>query len=158
MSDNPEDLMSNLDLDLTDISGEISQTPPLTSEGIHLESPEVAAAIAVIEKELTPEQLEEKEWQEVVNRLSAACEKNQQWIILKTGDGGYRLEDAMTCEPQEFYDWIVQTYPPAGDPERYKHKPEDYQDLKLREKAIVRVCNLAQDQKWPKGSMNIRSN
>ena len=64
----------------------------------------------------------------------------------------------MTCSAQEFYDWVVQTYPPSGDSERYKHKPEDYEDLKLRGKALTRVCNLVQDQKWPKGSMNIRSN
>jgi hypothetical protein len=157
MSDNKEleEPMNNLELDLEDISGTVNQTPLAT---IHLESPEVIAAIATIEEELTPEQLEEKEWQEVVRRLTTACEKNQQWIVLKIGNGDYELKDAMICSPQEFYDWIIQTYPPSGDPERYKHKPEDYEDLKLREKALTRVCNLVQDQKWPKGSMSIRTN
>lgn len=153
--DPEEPMNNNLDLDLSDIGGTVNQVPISI---VSLESPEVSAAVAKVEEQLTPEQLEEREWQEVVNRLTVACEKKQQWIILKAGNGEYILKDAMTCSPEDFYNWIVQTYPPSGDPERYKHQPEDYEDLQLREKAITRVCSLVQDLKWPKGSMSPRYN
>ena len=153
--DQEEQMNNELDLDLSDINGAVSQVPISI---VSLESPEVAAAVAEVEEQLTPEQIEEREWNACVSRLTTHCEKNEQWVVLQAGNGDYILKDALTCTSREFYDWIVQTYPPAGDPERYKHKPEDYADLELRKKALTRVCNLVKDLKWPVGSMSPRTN
>ena len=151
-----EDSMDDLDLDITDISGEVNQTPVLQVVA-SLESAEVAAAISAIEQRLTPEQREEMEWQAILNRLSTFCEKEQSWIILRQEDNSYVLRDGLTCTSQEYYDWIIQTYPPASDLTRYKHSPEDYDDITLRKKAVRRVSNLVKDLKFPKGSMSIKN-
>ena len=121
---------NDIDLDMTDISGQTVQKQEEKHKEILKETLDLAKQ----------EASEMYEWTTLVERLENRT-KNKTWLGIPVLDESGRKikeehKEIADCTNEEFVSWINFTYPPAKS---MKHKPNDYDTVSSRELAFMGI-------------------
>jgi hypothetical protein len=126
------------DLEFDDIKGEVYQTPQ-ENESIKVYEEEF--------DELTPE---ERDWQNVLDKLEDHCDDT--WICVPTKDGKLTSKEIDSCDGETFFAWLEHVYPAS---KTMNHSAKDYDNPKNRASAFVNVITSLQLMQFPVGSMGV---